>query len=362
MPTHFTGRTAELARLEAFLTAFDAGEPATLLITVLVGAAGVGKSTLAIHWAHAVRDRFPDGHLYLNLQGYDASPPLSPHQALEFLLVSLGVPPGSISPDLDARAALYRHVVSGRRLIIFLDNVRSAAQLRPLLPGTSGSLILVTSRSQLSGLVVREGAKRIVIGPLAPQDATDLMRSILSRERVDAEPVASAKLVSHCAHLPLALRIAAERAAIHPLLPIEALASELESGSRRLDVLTTYDDDETTAVRKVFSWSYRDLSPTAARTFRLLGLVSGPEISVLAAAALTRLPPDQAARVLGGLSSLHLLEVAGQDRYRFHDLLRDYARECVYEESEQDRSDALRRLLTWYLFTAEEAARACVEL
>ncbi|MFF3457661.1 ATP-binding protein [Streptomyces sp. NPDC002730] len=355
-PTHFTGRTAELARLEALLAASDAGEPATLLITALVGAAGVGKSALAVHWAHAVRDRFPDGHLYLNLQGYDASPPLSPHQALENFLVSLGVPPGSIPPDLDARTALYRHVVSGRHLIIFLDNVRSAAQLRPLLPGTSGSLMLVTSRSQLSGLVVREGAQRIVIGPLAPQEATDLMRSILGRERVDAEPVASAKLASHCVHLPLALRIAAERAAIHPLLPIEALASELESGSRRLDVLTTYDDDETTAVREVFSWSYRDLSPAAARTFRLLGLVSGPEISVLAAAALTGLPPDQAVRVLGGLASLHLLEVAGPDRYRFHDLLRDYARECVSEDSEQDRSAALRRLLTWYLFTAEEAA------
>ncbi|MEU0424550.1 tetratricopeptide repeat protein [Streptomyces canus] len=355
-PTHFTGRTAELARLEAFLAASDAGEPATLFITVLVGAAGVGKSALAVHWAHAVRDRFPDGHLYLNLQGYDASPPLSPHQALENFLVSLGVPPGSIPPDPDARTALYRHVVSGRRLIIFMDNVRSSTHLRPLLPGTSGSLILVTSRSQLSGLVVREGAQRIVIGPLGPQDANDLMRSILGRERVDAEPVASAKLASHCAHLPLALRIAAERAAIHPLLPIESLASELESGSRRLDVLTTYDDDETTAVREVFSWSYRDLSPTAARSFRLLGLVSGPEISVLAAAALTGLPPDQAARVLGGLASLHLLEVAGPDRYRFHDLLRDYARERVSEDSEQERSAAIRRLLAWYLFTAEEAA------
>ncbi|GAB7109762.1 tetratricopeptide repeat protein [Streptomyces phaeofaciens JCM 4814] len=357
-PTHFTGRTAELARLESLLAASDAHDPATLPITALVGAPGVGKTALAVHWAHVVGDRFPDGHLYLNLQGYDASPPLSPHQALENLLVSLGVSPGSILPELDARAALYRHMVSGRRLIIFLDNVRSAAQLRPLLPGTSRSLMLVTSRSQLSGLVVREGAQRIAIGPLRPQDATDLMRSILGRERVDAEPVASAKLARHCVHLPLALRIAAERAAVHPFSPIEALASELESGSQRLDVLTTFDDDETTAVREVFSWSYRELSPTAARTFRLLGLVPGPEISVLAAAALTKLPPDQAARVLGGLAGLHLLEVAGQDRYRFHDLLRDYARERVSEESEQDRSDALRRLLSWYLFTAEDAAAA----
>lgn len=357
-PTHFTGRTAELARLESLLAASDAHDPATLCITALVGAPGVGKTALAVHWAHVVGDRFPDGHLYLNLQGYDAGPPLSPHQALEHLLVSLGASPGGIPPELDTRAALYRHVVSGRHLIILLDNVRSAAQLRPLLPGTSRSLMLVTSRSQLSGLVVREGAQRIAVGPLHPQDATDLMRSILGRERVDAEPLASAKLASHCVHLPLALRIAAERAAIHPLSPIETLASELESGSQRLDVLTTYDDDETTAVREVFSWSYRELSPTAARTFRLLGLVPGPEISVPAAAALTQLPPDQAARVLGGLVGLHLLEVAGQDRYRFHDLLRDYARERVSEESEQDRSDALRRLLTWYLFTAEEAAAA----
>lgn len=326
------------------------------MIAAVVGAAGAGKSALAVHWAHAVRDRFPDGHLYLNLQGYDAGPPLTPHQALQNILVSLDVPPDTIPPDLDARAALYRHVVSGRRLIILLDNARGAAQLRPLLAGASGSLMLVTSRSQLSGLVVREGAQRIVIGPLAHEDATELMRSILGRERVDAEPEASAQLASHCFHLPLALRIAAERAALHPQVPIEALASELDSGSRRLDFLTTYDDDETTAIREVFSWSYRELSPTAARTFRLLGLVSGPEISVQAAAALTGLPPDQAARILGGLAGLHLLELAGRDRYRFHDLLRDYARERASEDSQQDRSAALRRLLTWYLFTAEEAA------
>lgn len=355
-PTHFAGRAAELARLEALLAASDAGEPTTLLIAAVVGAAGAGKSALAVHWAHAVRDRFPDGHLYLNLQGYDAGPPLTPHQALQNILVSLDVPPDTIPPDLDARAALYRHVVSGRRLIILLDNARGAAQLRPLLAGASGSLMLVTSRSQLSGLVVREGAQRIVIGPLAHEDATELMRSILGRERVDAEPEASAQLASHCFHLPLALRIAAERAALHPQVPIEALASELDSGSRRLDFLTTYDDDETTAIREVFSWSYRELSPTAARTFRLLGLVSGPEISVQAAAALTGLPPDQAARILGGLAGLHLLELAGRDRYRFHDLLRDYARERASEDSQQDRSAALRRLLTWYLFTAEEAA------
>ncbi|MCX4587458.1 tetratricopeptide repeat protein [Streptomyces sp. NBC_01481] len=357
VPTHFTGRAAELARLEAILATSDASAQPTVVVSALAGAAGVGKTALAVHWAHTLRERFPDGDLYINLQGYDVGPPLSALQALEHFLLSLDVPPERIPQDLGARTSLYRTLVSRRRLIILLDNVRNAAQVRPLLPGTSPSFVLVTSRSQLSGLVVREGAQRIVIDSLAPEESIELLRSIIGRPRVDAEPAASAQLAGSCVHLPLALCIAAEQAVARPHLSIEALAAEVESGSSRLDALATNDDDETTAVREVFSWSYRNLSPTAARTFRLLGLPSGPEICVTATAALTGLTPTQAARVLAGLASSHLLETVGPDRYRIHDLLRDYAAErTLADDAEEDRAAALRRLLTWYLFAAEAAA------
>ncbi|MEU3921830.1 tetratricopeptide repeat protein [Streptomyces sp. NPDC029004] len=356
-PTHFTGRGAELSRLASLVEPSDAEVRQTVVISALAGAAGVGKTALAVYWAHATRDRFPDGDLYINLQGYDAGPPLSAHQALEHALVSLDAAPGSIPHGLDARVNLYRTLVSSRRMIIVLDNARDAAQVRPLLPGTSPSLILVTSRSRLSGLVAREGVERIVIDSLSPDEAVELLRSVIGRQRVDAEPDASARLAVRCGHLPLALRIAAEQAVARPGLSIEALVAELGSGSLRLDALATYDDDETTAIREVFSWSYCRLPPTAARTFRLLGLPWGPDISVTAAAALTGSTPAQTARVMAGLAGLHLLEAVGGDRYRFHDLLRDYAGErSAAEDDEHDREAVLRRLLTWYLFTAESAS------
>ncbi|MEU0181905.1 tetratricopeptide repeat protein [Streptomyces sp. NPDC006207] len=352
-PTHFTGRTVELAQLDAFLAHYGAGLQSTVVISAF---AGVGKTALAVHWAHSVRERFADGDLHLNLQGYDTGPPLSAHQALEYFLVSLGVHAASIPADLDGRTALYRQVTSARRLVILLDNVRSAAQVRPLLPGSSSSLVLVTSRSQLGGLVAREGAHRIDLKTLTSEESVDLLRSILGRERVDAEPHASARLTSRCVQLPLALRIAAERVAIHPSLSLEHLATQLESGNRRLDALATYDDDESTAVRVVFSWSYRDLSAEAARTFRMLSLIPGPDFSVAAAAAVTGRSLGETVRYLGRLVGSYLIEVVGPDRYRFHDLLRDYACECASDDDEQTRSEAVKRLLTWYLLSAQKAA------
>ncbi|MEV3988330.1 tetratricopeptide repeat protein [Streptomyces sp. NPDC049837] len=355
-PTHFTGRGTELARLAALVEPSDTQARRTVVISALAGAAGVGKTALALHWAHTVSGRFPDGDLYINLQGYDAGPPLSAHQALEQALVSLGVAPAGIPHGLDARVGLYRTLVSSRHMVIVLDNARDAAHVRPLLPGTSPSLVLVTSRSRLAGLVAREGIQRIVLDALTPDEAVELLGSVIGRQRVDQEPAASAELAARCAYLPLALRIAAEQAAARPGLSLRALVAELGHGSTRLDALATYDGDETTAVREVFSWSYRHLPPTAARTFRLLGLFGGPDISVTAAAALTGCTPAQAIRDLARLAGLHLLEAVGNDRYRFHDLLRDYAHErSTAEDDENDCRAALRRLFTWYLFTTESA-------
>ncbi|MFC8919082.1 tetratricopeptide repeat protein [Streptomyces sp. NPDC057116] len=355
-PTHFTGRAAELALLGALAEQSASAARRTVVISALAGAAGVGKTALALHWAHAVSDRFPDGDLYINLQGYDAGPPLSAHQALEQALVSLGVAPAEIPHGLDARVSLYRTLVNDRHMIIVLDNARDAAHVRPLLPGTSPSLVLVTSRSRLSGLVAREGIPRIVLDSLPPEEALELLGSVIGKQRVEREPAAAAELAAHCAHLPLALRIAAEQAAARPGLSLQALVAELGHGGTRLDALATYDGDETTAVREVFSWSYRHLPSPAARTFRLLGLFAGPDIGVTAAAALTGSTPSQAIRDLARLAGLHLLEAVGSDRYRFHDLLRDYAYErSTAEDAENDRHAALRRLFTWYLFTTESA-------
>ncbi|MEU1621144.1 tetratricopeptide repeat protein [Streptomyces sp. NPDC005722] len=342
-----------MAHLDAMLAHHGAGLQSTLVISAF---AGVGKTALAVHWAHSVQDRFPDGALHLNLQGYDTGPPLSAHQALEYFLVSLGVHAASIPADLDGRTALYRQVTSGRRLVILLDNVRSAAQVRPLLPGASSSLVLVTSRSQLGGLCAREGAHRIDLKTLTSTESVELLRSILGRERVDAEPDASARLTTRCVQLPLALRIAAERVAFHPGLSLEHLATELESGTRRLDTLATYDEDESTAVRVVFSWSYRDLTPEAARTFRMLSHIPGPDFGVLAVAAVTGCSSGEAVRDINRLVGSHLIEAVGPDRYRFHDLLRDYACECAADDDEPTRAAAAKRLLTWYLLSAQEAA------
>ena len=356
---HFTGRSAELAKLDALLTQNNAPHPAAMVISAIAGTAGVGKTALVVHWAHGVHDYFPDGQLFVNLRGYDPGPPITPGQALEEFLRALHVPAERIPAGLEARAALYRSLLDRRRMLIVLDNANTAEQVRPLLPGSPTCRAVVTSRSRLSGLIARDGASRIILDLLSPAEAIALLGDIIGVARVAAEPGATAELASRCAYLPLALRIAAERAATHPHVPLADLASELAVEHDRLDLLATTDEeeDEATAVRAVFSWSYHALPPEAARAFRLLGLHAGPDISIPAVAALINTIPTQARRLLETLVGAHLIAETGRDRYRFHDLLRVYATERAQEEeTDHDRDTAVRRELTWYLHTGDAAA------
>jgi tetratricopeptide (TPR) repeat protein len=356
---HFTGRDAELAKLDALLTQDDTAQPATTVISALVGSPGVGKTALVMHWAHRARDYFPDGQLFVNLRGYDPGPPMTPEQVLEDFLRALDVAAERIPAGLEARAGLYRSMLHGRRVLIVLDNANSAKQVRPLLPGSPTCQTVVTSRSRLAALIARDGASRITVDLLSRAEAITLLRNIIGDARVTTEFEATAKLASQCAYLPLALRIAAERAVAHAHTTLADLTGELAVERDRLDVLAADDEeDETTAVRAVFSWSYHALPPEAARAFRLLGLHAGPEISAPAAAALTNTTPAQARRLLESLVGMHLIEQTTKDRYRFHDLLRVYAAECAEaEETDQDRRAAVRRALTWYLYTGDAADR-----
>ncbi|MCA1604189.1 MAG: hypothetical protein LC775_01595, partial [Acidobacteria bacterium] len=231
---------------------------------------------------------------------------------------------------LEARAALYRSLLDGRRMLIVLDNANTAEQVRPLLPGSPTCRVVVTSRNRLSGLIARDGASRVTVDLLAPAEAIALLGDVIGVTRAAAEPEATAELASRCAYLPLALRIAAERVGTHVHTTLADLAGELAMERNHLDFLTTADEeDEATVMRSVFSWSYRALSPEAARAFRLLGLHAGPDISAPAVAALTNTTPSQARRLLETLVGTHLIAETGRDRYRFHDLLRVYAADCA---------------------------------
>jgi tetratricopeptide (TPR) repeat protein len=355
--THFTGRAAELAKLDVLLTQGDAALPAATTMIAIVGTAGVGKTALVVYWAHRVRDHFPHGQLFVNLRGSDPGPPMAPEQALEEFLRALGVPAERIPAGAAERAALYRSLLDGRRVLIILDNADSANQVRPLLPGSPTCRTVVTSRNRLSGLIIRDGASRITLDLLSATEANALLRDIIGENRVAAEPNATDKLASLCAYLPLALRIAAERAVTHPHITLTDLVSELTGEHDRVDLhFMDHEEDEATAVSAVFSWSYHALPSEPARAFRLLGLHSGPDISTPAAAALINTTTVAVRRLLEILVGTHLIEETGRDRYRFHDLLRVYAADRARaEETGQDRDAAVQRLLTWYLHTADAA-------
>ena len=328
------------------------------MISAIAGTAGMGKTSLAVHWAHRVRERFPDGELYVNLRGYDPGPPVTPDQALDGFLRALDVPAEKIPPDLDAQAGLYRSLLAGRRMVVVLDNAATPDQVRPLLPGSPTCVVVVTSRNRLSGLVARDGAHRLTLDVLPPDDAVTLLRHAIGADRVDAEPGAAAEVARHCDYLPLALRIAAERTVARSHLKLADLAEELAVERDRLDVLTA-DDDEATGVRTVFSWSYHALAPEAARVFRLLGLHPGPDVGVASAAALVGSTTTAVRRQLDALTSAHLLTQTRRDRYQFHDLLRAYATErAPLDESPDDCASATHRVLAWYLHTAHAALYA----
>jgi DNA-binding SARP family transcriptional activator/tetratricopeptide (TPR) repeat protein len=353
------GRGAELDHLDAIARgAAQAGRagPGAVAVSVISGTAGVGKTALAVHWAHRVAAEFPDGQLYMNLRGFDSGgPAVDPGDVVRGFLDSLGVSAERIPEDLAAQAGLYRSLLAGQRVLVVLDNARDAEQVRPLLPGSAGCLVVVTSRSQLTSLVATEGAWPLNLDLLTSDGARDLLSRRLGADRVAGEPEAADDIIAGCARLPLALAIAAARAAARPAFPLATFAAELHEATCVLDPLDG--GDPATDVRAVFFWSYRALSTSPARLFRLLGLHPGPDITPLAAASLAGIPPDQARALLAELTRAHLLAEHLPGRYALHDLLRAYAAELAHtHDSRQARDSAAHRVLDHYLHTAHEAA------
>ncbi|MFS8201268.1 AfsR/SARP family transcriptional regulator [Streptomyces sp. CWNU-52B] len=351
----FTGRGEELSILDTFLAPTWLSAP--VVISAVSGTAGVGKTTLAVHWGHRVREHFPDGQLYVNLRGFDPSGSLrDPAEALRGFLDAFEVAPTRIPVGLEAQAALYRSLLADRRVLVVLDNARDAEQVRPLLPGAPGCLALITSRNRLTSLAAAEGAHLLALDVLPFAEARSLLIDRLGVSRTAAEPAAVAAIASRCAGLPLALAVVAARAAAEPHSPLATLADELLDATGRLDALDG--GDPASRVRTVFSRSYDALSPAAARLFRLLGLHPGPDATAAAAASLAGVPPARVRALLAELTRTHLLDEPVPGRYSFHDLLRVYAGELAHtEEEEDDRRHATHRLLDHYLSTALEAQR-----
>jgi DNA-binding SARP family transcriptional activator/Tfp pilus assembly protein PilF len=351
----FTGRTSELRALTELLQ--GPAEPSgTVVIAAIDGPAGVGKTALALHWAHQVANRFPDGQLYLNLRGFDPSgTPVTTTQAVRSFLDAFNIPAEQIPAALDAQAALYRRLLLGKRVLVVLDNARNADHVRLLLPTNPGCLAVVTSRTQLASLAVDVGAHLITLDVLTMADASELLGRRIGAERIAREPAATAELVQLSARLPLALAIVAARASARPTFPIAALATEFRDIRGRLDALDA--GSVTANVRTVFSWSYQQVSESAARMFRLLGLHPGPDSTVTAAASLADVPRDQARVELTELVRAHLLIEHAPVRYAFHDLLRAYAAEKAQEEeNEEERRAAIGRMLDHYLHSSYTAA------
>jgi transcriptional regulator with XRE-family HTH domain/tetratricopeptide (TPR) repeat protein len=352
----FTGRDAELAALTGLLDAQRGVRAPTLVIAAVAGTAGVGKTAFAVHWAHQVTDRFPDGQLYVNLRGFDPSGlPVSPAEAIRGLLDAMGVPTERIPADLDAQAGLYRTLLAGKRMLVVLDNARDDGQVRPLLPGSPGCVVVVTSRSQLPGLAVTENAQMLNLDVLPDADAWRMLAARLGARRAAAEPEAVTEIGELCARLPLALAVGATRAATRPGLPLSALAAELRDAQSRLDVLDL--GDEAASLRAVFCCSTEQLGPEAGLMFRLLGLHPGPDITAAAAASLAAVPVSRARKTLDTLARAHLITEEPKGRYAFHDLLRAYAAEQAHTaDAAIDRDTAIGRVLDHYLQTAYHAA------
>jgi DNA-binding SARP family transcriptional activator/DNA-binding XRE family transcriptional regulator len=320
---YFVGRAAEISALDDLACGGERRHGGTLFAAV-GGGPGVGKSALAVQWSHQIADRFPDGQLYVDLQGYDLARPMAPEEAVRSFLRALQVEPAQVPASLDARVGLFRTLVAEKRMLIMLDNARSADQVRPLLPGSPTCRVLVTSRGNLAELAA-EGVRPLDLNVLTHADARELLAVRLGRERVASHTAAADELIEYCARLPLALSVAAIRAAKYPDFPLATMAAELRDERQRLDALRT--GDAATDVRAVFSWSVRLLSEPAARLFGLLGDYPRPDITGSAAASLAAVPRAQATRLLGELTRFGLLTEYLPDRFTFHDLLRTYAAE-----------------------------------
>ncbi|MFB7470130.1 BTAD domain-containing putative transcriptional regulator [Kitasatospora sp. NPDC056184] len=384
----FTGRAAELAALDRFADAaapladptyaadptcpadstfpadsdFPAdatavtGGPAAR-ICAISGSAGIGKSTLVVQWAHRRRGHFPGGQLYADLHGFSPEPPLPPHAVLARFLRALGVPGEQVPSVPEEAAALYRSLLAGQRVLVVLDNARSAEQVRPLLPGAPECLTVVTSRSGLAGLTARDGARPLTLDLMPARDAVALLDRVIGGRRARSEPTAVSELAAVCGRLPLALAIAASRLAERPGRTVADHVAELRDTGDRLTALAI-DGDATSAVRAALDLSYRALPATARTLFRLLSLAPGPGLSTAAAAALCGERAAAVRPVLEQLTTAHLLTHEGGDRYRLHDLLRLYAAERADAETGRAvRAAARERLGSWYLHHADAAAR-----
>jgi tetratricopeptide (TPR) repeat protein len=348
----FVGRAGELAALDQLLD--KVADVGAVLISAIGGAAGVGKTALALQWAHQAAGRFPDGQLYVNLRGYDPDQPMPATDALAGFLRALGVAGQDIPAQAAERAAQYRSLMAGRRMLVVLDNAREVEQVRPLLPGASACVALVTSRDSLAGLVARDGAQRLGLDRLPLAEAVGLLRALIG-ERADADPAAAAALAELCSRLPLALRVAAELATARPAAPLGYLVDELADQQRRLDVLDAGGDPRA-GVRAVFSWSCRHLDAVAGRVLRLVALHPGADFTRYGAAALTGMTAEQAGLMLDKLARAHLIEFTGHGRYGMHDLLRAYARDLTAaRDTPAQRRAALTSLFDHYLATAAAA-------
>ncbi|MFY1690142.1 AfsR/SARP family transcriptional regulator [Plantactinospora sp. WMMB782] len=346
----FTGRRDVLVELDAVVRAPAAGSQ----VVVVTGMPGVGKTTLVVHWAHRHRDRFPDGQLYLDADGYGPTPPVTPEDALGRFLRALGVPADRVPPGGEQRRERFNQLLADRRVLIVLDNVRNSDQVRPLLPTAEGCVTVVTSRTRLISLTVRQGIRSLVVPPLSDEDRRTLLSRVIGTVRTRDEPGPTETLAQFSDGLPLALRIMGEQITARPRASIAEMVDEL--GARLLD--SPDDDEDDAKLSTVFAWSYNELDSPAARLFRLLGLHLGRNISPAAAAALLGTEPRHAERLLDGLAKRHLVNYDTASRYQLHDLLRRYAaHRAQQEEPAQCRRAALCRLLDWYLLSATNAAR-----
>ncbi|MCE7003927.1 tetratricopeptide repeat protein [Kibdelosporangium philippinense] len=343
----FSGRAEELDALDEL---WDNRGNDGLVIISIDGAPGVGKTTIAIRWAHRIVHMYPDVQLYLNLRGYAPEGPVTPAAAAETLLRSLGVPNEVIPSGLDERSALLRSTLSGRRTLLFLDNARDAEQVRPLLPSTT-ALVIVTSRNQLRALSIRDGAYRLTLHRLAREQSLELLGAAIGQPHVAKDISSAGKLVELCDNLPLAIAIVAERAL--RAASLREVVNALEDEQARLDNLDTRDDNPYTSLRAALTWSYQALSAQAAAMFRKLGMYPGNDISLQTASALADMPQAQFA--LDQLVAAHLVEERQPGRYELHDLVRLYAAETAGQDTVREQNEAARRLLGWYLHTTTNA-------
>jgi DNA-binding SARP family transcriptional activator len=336
----FAPRARELARLDAMLA--DSGGVDSMMVTVVSGTAGAGKTSLAVHWAHQVRRSFPDGQLYIDLRGFDGSAMVEPADVLRRFLDAYGVPVHRIPAGLDELAALYRSVLADRRVLVVLDNARHVEQVRPLLPGSPGCAVVLTSRNQLTELVAFEGAQSITLSLLTDDEARDLLTRRIGAGRVAAEADAVQEMITLCARLPLALAIAAASCVTRPDLAVAEVTTQLRASAGPFD-----------ALQRVFSWSYEALGPDAARLFRLLGLHPRPSFTEPTAASLAGIDAAKVRPLLAELIGANLLQESNPGRYSFHDLLWTYAVDrATSDESQAELTAANHRLLDYYLHTS----------